>query len=271
MKSIFERKAMTFLFLFYSSLVLSVVPQTLFKQISLDEATDKKQFKLEKMVIFNKTDGDATELAKATFSYFSGPGCLAADLMNSYTTIDSSPGFSLSNNKPFGLNASSTYQLGETLLNLNMDLVGSIAVVLRSSNNDVPQGDFSGDSCGTNPIFCCIDVTCSASKCLSSGNSVARHHFTLKKTEAIGDPANGGKIACSKAVGGMFNLIVPAIDQSDGIEWGGLNTEVGMFAQTILFGSFGTNAIVNVLGSGSYAAQLCNDYVAVTGADVPTT
>lgn len=57
-------------------------------------------------------------------------------------------------------------------------------------------------------------------------------------------------------------IAFPDMDQSAGIEWGGLGVDIPLVPNTTgvnFLGEFYTNSIVNELGSGNYAAKLCQD------------
>lgn len=77
--------------------------------------------------------------------------------------------------------------------------------------------------------------------------------------DAIGQPANGGVIACLE--GGTQDLIAATSDNSTGIVWGG--SGITTLAQSETDGATNTTAIVDVLGDNdgtAYAAQLCDNY-----------
>lgn len=79
------------------------------------------------------------------------------------------------------------------------------------------------------------------------------------EANAVGQRAFGGTIACLN--GGLNNLIAATTDNSRGIVWGGLGTDVG--AQSDTDGAANTIAIVTALNTNDgipYAAQLCNDF-----------
>jgi hypothetical protein len=77
---------------------------------------------------------------------------------------------------------------------------------------------------------------------------------------AIGQPSNGGVIACLN--GGLQNFFAATADvNSTGNEWGGYGTTTN--AQSTDDGATNTTTIVTVLdtnGGTDYAAQLCNNY-----------
>lgn len=81
--------------------------------------------------------------------------------------------------------------------------------------------------------------------------------FTYLATE-VGQASSGGTIACLE--GGFNNLVAATVDNSPGIEWGGILTAVGPSAQSPEDGASNTAAIVAALGEGAYAAKVCSDY-----------
>jgi hypothetical protein len=152
--------------------------------------------------------------------------------------------------------AASAWNVGNSKVSpavADMTQIQSIAVTLKSTNSNTPQASFTGIS------FACVPVTCSGGEC-TSGSGTQR--FTLKTTAAIGDPADGGVIACMN--GGLNNLVTPTADNSTGIGWGGSGTTTSATSTTD--GATNTTTIVTALGSGSsYAARTCSTYSAAGG------
>jgi len=78
---------------------------------------------------------------------------------------------------------------------------------------------------------------------------------------AYGSEAQGGKIACLGADGGIDDLVVATKDSSEGITWGGEGSAVGPAAQSDTDGMGNTKAIIAKLGTSTkYAALLCREY-----------
>ena len=238
------------------------------------EPWDRGVFSSTKMVMFNKTSGDATTVSKITLSYFTSANCSGTGAGSnpgstprpSYSTPDGTS-FTISTGTPFGVVAASAWNVGNAKLgisNANMANILSIAVTFKSTNNNTPQANFSGLS------FACIPVTCTAGPAGQCTSASGTQNFILKTTAAIGDPANGGVIAC---LGGRLNNLVAGSSDSaqafnPGIEWGGFGTAIGANAQSDTNGATNTAAIVTALGAGTgYAAQLCQVYATtvVTG------
>lgn len=87
------------------------------------------------------------------------------------------------------------------------------------------------------------------------GRLTLANAYTYVATE-VGQHSDGGSIACLN--GGVNNLIAATTDNStDGIQWGGYGTAIGTSDTD---GTTNTTTIVNKLGAGNYAAQLCNDF-----------
>jgi hypothetical protein len=226
---------------------------------------------------------NATSISKITLSYFTSTDCSGTGQGTnpgsspnpSYTTPDGTP-FTISTLSPFtpktfGMVAASAWNVGNAKLgisNANMANIKSIAVTFKSTNNNTPQACF-GTDCGTTNSnrfsFACVPVSCSGGECTSGSGTQS---FQLKTTAAIGDPANGGVIACLG--GGLNNLVAGSLDSAQaydpGIQWGDFDTAIGVNAQSDTDGATNTTAIVTALGAGN-AAGLCQTYATtvVTG------
>lgn len=244
----------------------------LLQHLHKSEPWDRGVLTATKMVMFqqaaNTTDGtDATHIAKITLSYFTSTDCSETNGTNSptYTTPDGTS-FSISVGTPFGLVAASAWNVGNSQVTPaigDMTTIQSIAVTFKSTNGNTPQANFSGLS------FACVPVLCGGSECISGRGT---QNFQLKTTAAIGDPADGGVIACMNTGN---NLVTPTTDNSTGIEWGGFGTTIGATSTTN--GATNTATIVNCLSnntSGScpgstdpetYAAGICSTYTANGG------
>ncbi len=208
--------------------------------------------------VTNTSSGtDASSVSKVTLKYFTSTNCSAA-AAGTYTTPDGTS-FSINTSTPFNLNATSTFSVGNNIP-LTMSNMHSVAIFLKSTNNNTPQADFTG-SCGTNPSFCCVEIDCSSGTQCTATSAIGTQNFQLKTTAAIGDPADGGVIGCMNTGN---NLVVPAADNSTGIEWGGNGTTTNATSTTD--GAGNTTTIVTALGAGTtYAAGLCNAYTTTGG------
>ncbi len=248
-----------------------ITPVKLLETILPGEPWDRGVFSSTKMVNFQQAVSggtDATTVAKITLSYFTSTDCsgpTSPTVAPTYTTPNGTS-FTISVGTPFGIVASSVWNVGNSKVSPTvaatygaMTTIQSVAVTLKSTNNNTPQANFSGVS------FACVNVSCTAGpsgECtLASGSGT--QSFQLKTTAAIGDPANGGVIACLG--GGLNNLVAGSLDSaqafSPGIEWGGFGTAIGVTAQSDTDGATNTTAIVTALGAGTtYAAGLCQAY-----------
>ena len=229
----------------------------LFTPLSPTEPWNKGVLTATKTVNFQQAASggtDATTVSKVTLAYFMSANCTGPKAGGGFYTTPNGTSFSISVGTPFGLVAASTWNVGSTQLNIiDMGVIHSVAVTLKSTNSTVPQANFSSNS------FACIPVTCASNACTSASGTQS---FELKTTAAIGDPAEGGIIACMN--GGLNNLIVPATDNSIGIEWGGSGTLTN--ATSTFDGASNTTTIVTSLGVGTnYAAGLCSAYEATGG------
>jgi hypothetical protein len=235
-----------------------------------------------KTVSFNQTASggtDATVITKMTFSYFTSTNCTGTGVGNtlpganpvpSYTTpaVPPATAFPISLGTPFGLVATSAWDVGTNQLGItNMTAIQSIAVTFKSTNSNTPQSNFSGSS------FVCIPVTCTAGPSGTCTSGLGTQNFTLKTTAVVGDPADGGIIAC---MGGGLNNLVAASTDIPAMQWGGQGTTTGAVSTTD--GSTNTTTIVNCLtgpggGAGcpmniavnTYAAGGCKTLTAAGG------
>lgn len=236
-----------------------ITPVELLETILPGEPWDRSVFSSTKTVMFQQAASggtDSTTVAKITMSYFTSANCSGSVAgSGSYTTPDG-PSFTISIGTPFGLVAASTWNVGSTLLSIaDMTTIQSVAVTLKSTNNNTPQANFSDNS------FACVPVTCTAGPLGQCTSASGTQSFQLKTSAAIGDPANGGVIACLD--GGLNNLVAGRLDSatsfSPGIVWGDVGMEIG--AQSTTDGAANTTAIVTAMGAGTtYAAGLCQAY-----------
>ncbi|MDF1827561.1 MAG: DUF1566 domain-containing protein [Legionellaceae bacterium] len=231
----------------------AITTQDLFTKISATEPWYKGILTATKTVSFQQSASggtDATTVSKVQLGYFTSADCTGALAGDGFYNTPNGTSFTISVGTPFGLVAASSWNVGETQLNIaDMTTINSVAITLKSTNNDVPQSNFSTNS------FACVAVTCAANACTSAAGTQS---FELKTTAAVGDPADGGVIVDTDG------LIATALDDSTGIQWGGTGTTIGASAQSDTDGAANTTAIVTALGEENYAAQLCNA-LSITG------
>jgi len=132
-----------------------------------------------------------------------------------------------------------------------MTSIQSIAVTFKSTIDNTPQANFSNES------FACISVTCTAGPSGQCTSALATQSFTLKTTAAIGDPADGGVIACMD--GGLNNLIASKVDNATNEPWGSNTVDVPN-ANSGNNGFTNTEAIITALGANPSAAKICTTY-----------
>ncbi len=228
----------------------------LLKTLRKGEPWDRGVLTATKTVMFQQAasgGSDANSVSKITLSYFTSGNCTGAvSGTGSYTTPNGTS-YPISLGTPFGLVAASTWNVGSTKLSIaDMTTIGSVAVTLKSTNNNTPQANFSGVS------FACVPVTCAGGQCTSGSGTQS---FQLKSTTAeIGDPADGGVIGCIG--GGLNNFVVPSSNNAY-ITWGD-NLDTGATSTTD--GATNTALIVTQYGAGvTYAAGVCQAYAATGG------
>lgn len=231
-----------------------VTTADLLSNLSPTEPWDKGKLTATKTVNFEQTDSgatNATSIAKITLAYFTSNDCTGAPAGDGFYTTPDGSSYSISLSNPFGLVAASTWNVGSSQLNIaDMTSINSVAIVFKSTNNEVPQSNFSGSS------FDCIAVTCASNACTSAENTQS---FSLKTTPAIGDPANGGVLACYTGLGDAFDLVAPQNDITFGEPWGPNSSSMSAFSDDD--GDANTSAIVAFYGTGStYMARTCDEY-----------
>lgn len=204
---------------------------------------------------------DATSISKLTLKYFTSTNCSSATA-GTYTTPDGTS-FTINTSTAFNLNATSTYSAGNSIP-LTMSTINSVAIFVKSTNNNTPQANFTG-SCGTNPSFCCVQIDCSSGTQCTATSAIGTQNLQLKTTTAIGDPADGGVIACKSGGAGsnVYNLVTPSSDNSTGV-WSASSSTTSATSTTD--GATNTATIVAALGAGSsYAARTCSTYTTTGG------
>ncbi len=241
----------------------AITPSDLLETLLPGEPWDRSVLSSTKTVNFQQatttTGGvNATNIAKMTLSYFTSANCSGSVAgSGSYTTPDGTS-YTISVGRPFGLVAASTWNVGRTKLSIaDMSTIQSVAVTLKSTINNTPQANFSGAS------FACVPVTCTAGPAGQCTSISATQSFQLKeRIAAIGDPADGGVIACTG--GGLNNLVVPSSNNSVGIAWSPGYTTTNATSTTD--GARNTTTIVTSIGAGTtYAAGLCSAYATTGG------
>ncbi len=260
-----------------ASAVITLLPTTgfttkpitttmLLESLKPGEPWDMSVLTAAKTVLFSQatttTGGvNATVISAAQLGFFITTDCsLALAGAGFYTTPASSPTFPISLGAAFGLTAAGAWKVGSTQLGItDMTLIDSIAIMFKSTSSNTPQSNFSGAS------FACIPVTCFAGPSGTCISGSGTQSFELKTIAAIGDPADGGKLACMN--GNPNNLVVPAADNSTGIEWDPDTTDPTTNATSITDGSGNTDKIVAVYGTprSAYAAGICQRYAATGG------
>ncbi|MDF1827489.1 MAG: DUF1566 domain-containing protein [Legionellaceae bacterium] len=230
-----------------------ITPQDLFINLSPTEPWRKGELTAAKTVNFNQTASggtDATTVLKVQLGYFTSADCTGAKAGGAFYTTPDGTSFTISVGTPFGLVAASAWSVGVNQLGIStgdMANIQSVAITLKSTNSDVPQSNFSNNS------FACVAVSCATDACtLASGSST--QNFVLKTTAAVGDPADGGKIADTNG------LIATASDDSTGIDWSQGRDTIGASSNTA--GAANTTTIVGNTSCSNNpancAANLCN-------------
>ncbi|MFA6301976.1 MAG: hypothetical protein WC627_02445 [Legionella sp.] len=197
----------------------------------------------------------APSIDKITLAYFTTTDCTGSKAGTGFYTTPDGSSFPTTSNVPFGMAAASAWNVGSNQLSIaDMTTILSIAVTFKSTGsvlNTTPQSNFAGSS------FACIPVTCSAGQCTSV---VSTKIFTLKTTEAIGDPADGGVIACLNPGN---NMVVPTSNISGTFWWAPNYNQTSAYSSTD--GAANTATIISIVGAGTYAAELCATYSAAGG------
>lgn len=240
-----------------------IMTSDLLKNLKKGEPWDKRVLAATKTVMFQQSASggtDASSISKITLAYFTTSNCSGAKAGSGFYTTPDGTSFAISVGTPFGLIASSAWNVGSTQLSItDMTTIQSIAITLKSTNSNTPQANFSGLS------FACVPVTCTAAPEGSCTSASGTQSFMLKTIAAVGDPADGGVIGCQNTTTSpnLFNLVVTASNQSDSQVWGGTGVTN---ATSRTDGSDNTTKIVNTLGTDYvYAARTCNELSVVGG------
>lgn len=125
-------------------------------------------------------------------------------------------------------------------------------LTLEINGSNIPEGGIQ-----SGPRLC---LNSNPNQCYQPERANVLHIVKLP-TLTIGEPFQGGVVACLD--GGLNNFVASTADNSTGIVWGGLGTQIGASAQSTTDGAANTAAIVATLGNNGgtpYAAQLCNDF-----------
>jgi hypothetical protein len=238
----------------------------LLQDLKSGEPWDRSVLTAAKTAMFNQTTSgstNATSISKITLAYFISSDCTGVKAGTGFYTTPDGSSFTIQLNKPFGLVASSAWNVGSNKLSIsNMTTIQSIAVTFKSTNNNTPQSNFSGVS------FACLPVTCTAGPLGVCTSGSSTQNFTLKTTASIGDPADSGVIACMNAAitppANAGFLVAPKVDNNTSVRWGGDGTTTG--ATSLTNGSANTATIITTLGSSTtYAARVCSTYAASGG------
>ncbi|MCD6047129.1 MAG: protein with a bacterial immunoglobulin-like domain [Gammaproteobacteria bacterium] len=244
-----------------------------------DESSD---FTATKMVEFQQaavsSGTDASSISKITLAYFTSSNCTGSKAGSGFYTTPDGTSFPISVGTPFGLVASSAWQVGNTKLSIaDMTTVQSIAVTFKSTNSNTPQAAFT-DASSHVISYACVPVTCTAGPAGECTSGSGTQSFTLKTTAAIGDPADGGVIGCQNTGTSfnLFNIVVSVSDNSTGQAWGGSGTTTNATSTTdgssntamilsCLTGPGGEAGCPQNISASTYAAGNCSTYSAAGG------
>ena len=246
---------------------LPVMVTSILANLDANDAWGPSVFSDAKTVFFNQTANttsgvDASEITMITLSYFTSSDC-SGTTAGSYTTPSSgAPSFPISINQHFGLVQTSTWDVANSLGIPNLTTLNSLAITFYSTDKTIPQSNFSSSS------FSCIPLACSAGPNGVCSSTNITQNFTLKTTVELGDPANGGIIACMDPTISPPTyagyLIAHLNDNGTNVQWGGTSTTT--HATSTTNGVTNTSTVVNMLGLGTaYAAGLCNVYAGTGG------
>jgi hypothetical protein len=242
--------------------VKPIMTTDLLQHLKKGEPWDRGVLTATKMVMFQQAASggtDATSVAKITLAYFTSSDCTGSKAGTGFYTTPDGTSFPISVGTAFGLVAASAWNVGSTKLSIvDMTAIHSIAVTLKSTNNNTPQANFS------NVSFACVqnvDCTAGPSGQCTSGSST--QSFTLKTTVAIGDPADGGVIACLS--GGPLNVIAASGDIITVNNCWSPTPDSNITTSNV-DGQTNTTTIVNQYGTADpYAARSCNEYSSIAG------
>lgn len=244
-----------------------IVTTELLQALKKGEPWDRSVFSANKLTYFQQSNSSGTNanvVSNITLAYFTSLDCTGNKEGSGFYTTPNGSSFPIQVGTTFGFVAASAWNVGQTQLAISdMTSIKSIAVTFKSTNENTPQSCF-GTDCGTTGSnrsnFVCLPVNCAGGECLST--TPTPQTFQLKTSVSMGDPADGGVIACLN--GGPLDVIAAKADiiPQDNC-WSPSNNNI--FTDDF-DGKTNTDTITNTYGfQSSYAARLCQESVATGG------
>lgn len=227
-----------------------------------------------KFIEMRKASGNANTIGSTSVHFFQSNNC--TDYVGGVTSIASQSN-AIDNSSIITFYGDKIFNLGAQFGIKNMSSIKSIAISLHSSDTIVPVANFTGSECGQNRSYCCIPVSCENETCIPT-TKLPIQAFSLKKQPEVGDPAEGGVIACTD--GGSNNLIVPYSDNNKNIPWEPTDLKkqitIGEDADSLNSGAVNTRAIFKKFTKNkdlefdpsSYAAGICAQFSTMGGYNI---
>jgi hypothetical protein len=245
-----------------------IVTTELLQALKKGEPWDRSVFSANKLTYFQQSNSsagtNASVVSKITLAYFTSLNCTGNKEGSGFYTTPNGSSFPIQVGTTFGFVAASAWNVGQTQLAISdMTSIKSIAVTFKSTNENTPQSCFGAD-CGTTGSnrsnFVCLPVNCAGGECLSTAPTPQT--FQLKTTVSLGDPADGGVIACLD--GGLLDVIAAKTDISSTTNcWSPSSDDI---STTEIDGRTNTQTITTQYGiKFSYAARSCQESVATGG------
>ncbi|HBI21788.1 MAG TPA: hypothetical protein DDY37_04270 [Legionella sp.] len=158
-------------------LLLFSLHQPMFAGPSVSQLLTDDIILTEHTVLFEQESGLSTSISRARIHFLQSHDCQSG-YAGFYDTFNEDKGFAIAIGKPFGLNASLTYQAGITFLG-EQKIEQMHSILIRFLSNKGQFAWFTG-ACNDQDVNCCVPVDCSnqTGTCLAS-HGLSTQWFTL--------------------------------------------------------------------------------------------
>lgn len=162
-------------FSIYLSFVVlfSILYQPLFAGPTLSQLLTHEILLGEQTVLFEQEAGFSTSIARARIHMLTSDDCQSG-YVGVYDTFNDRTVFPIAKGRPFGLNASSTFQAGLSIAgDHNIEKIRSLLIRFLSTEGQFAR--FTG-VCNDQDVNCCVSVICSH----QTGTCLATHALDMQ-------------------------------------------------------------------------------------------